>query len=307
MKKPLISIIIPMHNTGNSCLKLIKILQKSTYKNIEIICIDDGSTDNSFNVVKRYITGKKNIVLKKQKNSGASAARNAGINIANGEWISFIDSDDIVDKEFIEELFAAYNDSVILANVALFYNRIATGEGYPEFMKKMRSRKKHESIKEYVAYSMLHDGRLYGVINKLFRRDIINENNICFDTALNFAEDTKFVLDYIDAAIRYYPKNATLKSIYEPLYTYNFGTNTSIVSKSSLDWKNWKKSYKNLNAWASNCRTFRMKMRKILIWCRWRISHAFAVARSEMPSAKKRKYLNIVELFFAGALLKIRK
>lgn len=307
MKNPLVSIIIPIYNTGTFCLKLLEALLKSTYRNIEIICVDDGSTDGSFNIIKNFIKNKDGIVLKKQKNSGASAARNAGMKLASGDWIAFIDSDDLVDATFIEKLVLAYDDNTILANVALLYKRIATNASYSDFMKVLRPKKTHENIKEYVTYSMLFDGRLYGVINKLFRRDIITENELSFDTSLDFAEDTKFVLDYIDVAIKYYPEDATLKSIYEPLYIYNFGTETSIVAKSSLDWKNWKKSYDNLKNWANDSPSPTMRVRLCLILCRWRISHALAVARSEISRSEKKKYLNSLELFMSNILVKIRK
>lgn len=307
MKTPLVSVIIPMYNTGASCLELIKTLQESTYKNIEIICIDDGSVDNSFDTIKSYVKNKKNIILKKQKNAGASAARNEGIKIASGDWISFIDSDDLVDKTFIEKLVSAYNDKTILVNVALQYNRISSNASYADFMKTLRQKKKNENLKEYFLYSMLFDGRLYGVITKLFRHDIINENNIRFDASLTFAEDTKFVLDYLNAAIKYYPETATIKSIYEPLYIYNFGTETSTVAKSSLDWKNWKKSYDNLKNWANDSLSLTMRARLCLILCRWRISHALAVARSGISRLEKKKYLNPLELFMSNILVKIRK
>ena len=307
MKTPLVSVIIPMYNTGVSCLELIKTLQESTYKNIEIICIDDGSVDNSFDIIKSYAKNKKNIILKKQKNAGASAARNEGIKIASGDWISFIDSDDLVDKTFIEKLMSAYNDKTILVNVALQYNRISSNASYADFMKTLRPKKTDEDLKEYFLYSMLFDGRLYGVITKLFRHDIINENNIYFDTTLTFAEDTKFVLDYTNAAIKYYPETATIKSIYEPLYIYNFGTETSTVAKSSLDWKNWKKSYDNLKNWANDSPSPTMRARLCLILCRWRISHALAVARSGISRSEKKKYLNPLELFMSNILVKIRK
>ena len=62
MKTPLVSVIIPMYNTGASCLELIKTSQESTYKNIEIICIDDGSVDNSFDTIKSYVKNKKNTI-----------------------------------------------------------------------------------------------------------------------------------------------------------------------------------------------------------------------------------------------------
>ena len=307
MKVPLVSIIIPVYNTGGSCIELLKCLYKSTYKNIEIICIDDGSTDDSYKVISDFIKNKKNIILKKQKNAGASAARNAGLSLAHGEWISFIDSDDLVDVTFIEKLVKASTSRTLLACTALLYRRVASGAEHADFMKKIRPRKNNESVKEYVSYLISKDGRIYGAINKLYRKDIIDENKLCFDISLNFAEDTKFVLNYIDAAIKYYPRDCEVKFIYEPLYIYNYGTETSTVSKSSLDWDNWKKSYINLNTWSKESASLRMFWRKKRIWCRWRASHALAVARSKMPRSEKKKYLNRIELSLATLLLKIRK
>ena len=296
MKTPLVSIIIPVYNTGESCIELLKCLYKSTYKNIEIICIDDGSTDDSYKVISDFIKNRKNIILKKQKNAGASAARNAGLSLAHGEWISFI-----------EKLVKACTSRTLLACSALLYRRGASGAEHADFMQKIRPRKNNESVKEYASYLISKDGRIYGAINKLYRKDIIDENNLRFDISLNFAEDTKFVLNYIDAAIKYYPRDCEIKFIYEPLYIYNYGTETSTVSKSSLDWDNWKKSYINLNTWSKDSASLRMFWRKKRIWCRWRISHALAVARSETPRSEKKKYLNRIELSLATLLLKIRK
>lgn len=304
---PLVSVIIPIFNTGRSCIKILKTLQRSSYKNIEVICIDDGSNDDSYNIISEFSKKFNNIIVKKQKNAGASAARNTGIKIASGEFISFIDSDDEIDVTFIEKLANAYDDKTILACTALQYRRIATGEGFTDFTKKIRPRRPHESVKEYVCYMMLQDGRLYGVINKIFRNDIIKENNLFFDVTMNFAEDTKFVLDYINAAIKEYPQDCNILTIYEPLYIYNYGTETSTASRSSLEWDNWKKSYRYLTAWSDDEKTITIYFRNFLIWTRWRISHALSVARSSIPSTEKKKYINSFELSIANILVKIRK
>lgn len=307
MKDNLVSVIIPVFNTGKSCLKLIKKLESSTYKNIEVICIDDGSKDDSFEAISEYAKSKKNIVIKKQRNAGPSAARNTGLKYAHGKWVCFIDSDDLVDKNFLEELADASDDSALLVCTALLYNRLAQNTSCADFMKPIRERRKHESIKEYVIYSMIRDGRLYGVINKIFRKDIIVKNNIRFNEKMNFAEDTKFVLDYIDAAIKYYPSDCKIKTIYKPLYIYNFGTETSTVSKSSLDWNNWKTSYKNMREWTKDDLSFVMRWRLVLIWCRWRASHALAVARSTIAYEDKIMYSSRFELFIANALISIKR
>ena len=103
-KSPLVSVIIPVFNTGNDCLKLLGCLLNSTHKNIEIICIDDGSKDDSYKVLSDFAKKHSQVTVKTQKNGGPSAARNTGIKLAKGDYISFIDSDDLVTEDFIERL-----------------------------------------------------------------------------------------------------------------------------------------------------------------------------------------------------------
>lgn len=307
-KLPLVSIIIPVFNTGSNCIKLLERLLESSYQNIEIICVDDGSTDDSFKQLQDFAKKHEKIVVKKQKNGGASSARNTGISLARGDFISFIDSDDYVKQDFIKKLVDSFQDkTTMIASVALQYNRLAKGEIFNDFMKPVRERKKHENVIDYVLYLMRIDGRMYGAVTKLFRRDIIEKNKLRFDEKADFAEDTKFVLDYIAAALPYYKKDSKIVFIYEPLYVYNYGTETSTVAKSSLKWKNWQQSYAHLKAWSKKYGGHRARHRRHVIRLRWRISHALAVARANISRKEKLKYSNLVELFFATILLRFRK
>ena len=103
-KMPLISVIIPVYNVEKYLRKCVDSVIDQTYKNLEIILVDDGSTDNSGAICDEYIKKDKRIQVIHQKNRGLSAARNTGIKIAKGEYFSFIDSDDWVDVKFIETL-----------------------------------------------------------------------------------------------------------------------------------------------------------------------------------------------------------
>lgn len=308
MKKPLISVIIPMYNTGSSCQKMLESILANTYQKLEIIVVDDGSTDDSFNVIKKFSKKYENIIVKQKTNGGASSARNLGLTLAKGEWISFLDSDDLIEKTFYQKLVDAYADgNTIIAGTGLLYRRLASGTESNDYMKPIRSRKPNESIRNYALYMIEQDGRLYGVVNKLFRRDIIEKNKIRFDEALNFAEDTKFMLAYLGAAIEEYPESAEIKTIYEPLYIYNYGTETSTIKHSGLDWKNWKLSYENLKTFTSKDRTLTTVKHEKTIYARWRVSHALAVARSDMNKSQKRKYAGAIELTMANLILKVRK
>lgn len=95
-KSSKISVIIPVYNTERYLPRCLDSVLSNTYDNLEVICINDGSTDNSINILDNYKVSDERVVVINQKNSGVSAARNAGINVATGEYIAFIDSDDWV-------------------------------------------------------------------------------------------------------------------------------------------------------------------------------------------------------------------
>ena len=100
----LISIIVPVYNTENYLEKCLYSLVNQTYKNIEIIIIDDESPDNSMNIIQKFVLADNRVKVISQKNQGLSGARNTGINNANGDYIMFIDSDDTIIETACEEL-----------------------------------------------------------------------------------------------------------------------------------------------------------------------------------------------------------
>lgn len=105
MDKKLITVIIPIYNAEEYLERCLKSVINQTYSNIEIILIDDGSQDNCPNICDKYAKIDERIKVIHKKNSGVSAARNDGLKIAKGEYVTFIDSDDYVDKKYIEILY----------------------------------------------------------------------------------------------------------------------------------------------------------------------------------------------------------
>lgn len=106
MSYPLVSVIIPVYNVEEFLQECLESVIKQTYKNIEIITIDDGSTDNSLEILKQYASNDGNITIINQKNSGQSVARNKGIAETKGKYIYFLDSDDYILPETIENLIS---------------------------------------------------------------------------------------------------------------------------------------------------------------------------------------------------------
>lgn len=112
----LISIIVPVYNTENYLEKCLYSLVNQTYKNIEIIIIDDGSPDNSMNIIQKFVLADNRVKVISQKNQGLSGARNTGMNNTNGDYIMFIDSDDWIEIDTCEKAINAsekYNADVV--------------------------------------------------------------------------------------------------------------------------------------------------------------------------------------------------
>ena len=101
----LISVIIPVYNAEKYICACLESVLNQTYKNIEIICVDDGSVDLSGNICDEYQSKYENIRVTHQKNGGVCAARNSGLEVAQGEYVCFVDSDDIIPEDSIEHLY----------------------------------------------------------------------------------------------------------------------------------------------------------------------------------------------------------
>ena len=116
MHEELISVIIPVYNTAEYLPRCLESVLNNTYRNLEVICINDGSKDNSIEVLNAYAQKDPRIRVIDQENAGVSAARNRGLDDATGEYIAFVDSDDWIHRQYFETLhgFATKTNSVIV-------------------------------------------------------------------------------------------------------------------------------------------------------------------------------------------------
>lgn len=318
-----ISVIVPVYNTGREAVNLVLSIAKGSYKNLEIILIDDGSTDGSLKLLKEFIRQYKikfkgkvvpELKLFEKENGGVSSARNYGIEKATGKYIAFTDSDDSVDKDFYKKLVEAIKKydhlksrdlKIALAVSGVHYKRLNTKHEKDIYCNEVKGREPDETFKEYVLRVMYTDGRLYAVSNKLFRTDIIKHFGIRFDSSMTFAEDTKFTLEYLSAANRVH--YSQIEYVLEPLYHYNFGTPTSIVGNSSLSWGNWLKSYRDFENFIGKKRTKKAEKYLHRIFLRWKVSHALAVARSNQSFGHKMQHVSILKLIPAEIIIKFRR
>ncbi len=217
MKK--ISVIVPVYNTEEYIEKCIRSIMNQTYKNMEIIIVNDGCTDNSIKVVEELKKSDDRIIIVNQENQGVSAARNAGLEKASGEYVAFVDSDDYLDEKMYEKLvnYMEDNDADLVSARAFIVERNSMpGENdYNNYVDLFTSKK--QVLKAYADAFLT-----IAVWDKLFTRKVIG--NTRFDSTV-FCEDAKFVLDVCENARRILCTSERL--YYHLKRTGNSLTNTS--------------------------------------------------------------------------------
>lgn len=202
----MIDIIIPVYNTPYADLeRCLKSVENQTYKDYKVYIIDDGSKESTKKQLDSYIAGKTNFTVKHIANAGVSNARNLGIEVSNSKYLTFLDADDTIEENFLEEAFHLiedYNLDLIIGG----YHEIKNGEivrtrtctpglhlynhlNLEQFFEKLLSSKTNETNK---VIGDCPTGRIY---TRLFRRDSIGP--LRFNTDIKMSEDTLFMIDYM--------------------------------------------------------------------------------------------------------------
>ena len=194
-----VSIIVPVYNVERYLDRCLTSILNQTYKDIEIILVDDGSEDLSLEICKKYAKKDTRVIVISQSNGGVSKARNHGLQIATGKYVTFVDSDDTVEDTLCEELYikAEKGDWPLVLSG---YNQIKIIKG-TESVKRYSINPK-ESINCREQFEKYYDSWferrfLLSGCAKLFRRDIIIANDIVFDESFFVGEDFLFVHEYL--------------------------------------------------------------------------------------------------------------
>ena len=194
----LISIVIPLYNSQRFIGKCVESLLGQTYTNLEVIIVDDASTDNSLKIVEGYAQKDSRIkILCGKKYSGVSAVRNAGLKIANGEYICFVDSDDYVSKYFLESLITSVKDTG--ADISCVGVSIV-GESQKKNLDKPFNPNKYECkvYDKVEAMELLFTGRKIrmNIWNKIFHKKFFTgENKTTYNENIYHGEDVAFLYD----------------------------------------------------------------------------------------------------------------
>lgn len=180
----LISIIVPVYNTENYLTKCLDSIINQTYKNLEIILIDDGSTDNSGKICDKYAKRDKRIVVIHKTNGGVSSARNLGLKIANGSYIGFVDADDWIADDMYEILYVnlkKFNADISVCKFKNIYTRNNIIYNNGDNAKTILL----NAVKSMEFLLNSKENYMCCLWNKLYKKELLSE----FDEKLSIAED----------------------------------------------------------------------------------------------------------------------
>ena len=214
-----ISIIVPVYNASKYLGKCLQSLINQTLPDIEIICINDGSTDNSLEILKEFEQKNVDIKVFSQKNKGQSIARNFGIRQAKGEYIGFLDADDWADEQMFEELYK--NAKTFDSDIAM-----CSIKTYDETTREISGKDSYLTLDlfdETFENRAFHYSETLGFIfricvvpwNKIYKREFLISNQILFPEGLSF-EDNVFNLET-------FIKSEKISIVKKPLVYYRKG------------------------------------------------------------------------------------
>lgn len=192
-----ISIIVPVYNTQDYLEKCVNSILNQTYDNFELFLINDGSTDSSIEICKKFANNDKRVKLIDKKNEGVSKTRNLGIEQSTGDYITFIDSDDYVSSRFLEVLIYGFSKGVDLSSCGYKLTGMNLGFNDRYFLNKHNGKiiSSQELLKGIIDTSK-NKFQWFSVRN-LYRKDIIDKYNIRFKEHLQLGEDCLFLINYV--------------------------------------------------------------------------------------------------------------
>ena len=232
----LLSIIVPVYNASKYLKSTLQSIAEQKYSNIEVLLIDDGSTDKSAELCLEMIKKDKRFQYHRTKNEGPSKARNLGIKLATGEYIGFCDSDDLLDNSMYKILISYLEESdsdVVLCDIYSERNKGNFGFPWKDKTIFLKSDIYTQVISSMVGIESEDSGEIpvWGsVVRGLYKREIIIRNDVSFPEDIHFAEDLVFSLRYLMKAkkiiicnkpLYYYRDNKD--SIMNSFYSYKSG------------------------------------------------------------------------------------
>lgn len=246
MEKDKISVIVPVYNVEKYIRKCVDSLIQQNYKNIEIILVDDGSPDNSSAILDKFATEDERVKVIHKTNGGVSSARNAGLDIATGEYIMFVDGDDWVEPDYV-----SYFCKLIKLNGCFI------GMGKNNFYMDLgKTLDKMYTISAEEAIKMIYMEQIFvAVWNKIYNATFLKNNNLRFDESIWFGEGMLFNIECLQ-----FLDKVTIgeKSVYHQtvnpnsaMRAFDLNSNFCGIHSLHLQKKKWLKVNDSIeNAWA---------------------------------------------------------
>lgn len=255
-----VTLIVAIYNGEKYLADCVRSIINQTHKNIEIILVDDGSSDNSFQICKEFSKADSRVISLHQDNSGCSSARNNGLSVATGDYICIVDQDDLIVANYVDYLLSvALNNNVEIVTtykVKKFINQI-------DYNQQTKLTKVKICSGIYAAKEMLSYGLLICPWNKIVKKELMEKNNIKFNVKYFCGEGFAYSVECFANADR-------VAITYDDIYLYrvdNPNSGTSSFSKTklfssinSIDYmyektkdKHIKKVYFNYAKWHSYC------------------------------------------------------
>lgn len=229
--QPLVSVIVPMYNVEKYLCACIESIIQQTYKKLEIIIVNDGSTDHCADIAEKYAKQDSRIHLVYQANKGVASARNAGLDLSTGDFILFVDSDDWITNDHVEYLLMLQHmEDADMCMTTEFYTQTFERQTYNEKIVTMSS--------EEAAALLLSPKVIVGSYNKLYRREWLIKNKIRQDESLFSGEGLHFIVtaaqyaNYVTVSnkrIYYYRRNVPQSA------TTKFNINMFLNNEKCLD------------------------------------------------------------------------
>lgn len=192
MENECVSVIVPIYNVEQYLNACIESITRQSYENLQIILINDGSKDFSESICKEWQQRDQRIEVIFQKNQGVSVARNKGLASSRGKYVSFIDADDWIEKDYIKNFVNSFSENEKIFPFSGYIKEASDGEKIIHPLEFGASFLHESIVKEMLSNSGIN-GYLW---NKFFIREIIANNDIHFEESLTIAEDLLFCVQY---------------------------------------------------------------------------------------------------------------
>ncbi len=220
-KNPKISVIMPAYNSEKYIAEAIESILAQTYGNWELIAVDDGSTDRTGEIIDYYAAKDDRIYVVHKGNKGVSHARNTGLDLATGEWIAFLDNDDIYYEEAFETMLGEAGDAdLVICNFELWHETIAR--------KKIEKEKTIYHLSEISSdfFEYLDSGLINVVWGKLIRKKVIHNY---FVEGCNYGEDTLFLISLLEfvGSIKFIPSTVYKYRNHDDSLSHQFDRNAA--------------------------------------------------------------------------------